>query len=290
MGRMQLRYGPNRAGFRGIAAADRRPAEAPEQGELPADGGDRLGVHPRAVPRRVHGARDVLRDPVRARLGGRRRLHPRPGRRPRHRAHPHLRRRLDRRVRLHPRRLVVRLEVRAPRLDADVRAARLVRGLARALRPRRRDHGRDALAHRDRRGAGRHALVRGPAVRRARRLPARGDRRDGPRAVRPARGRAGARRRLPHGVRRDALRPLLDVRVHQPDHALGALRDALPRRLARPRLGRRDVGGAALVHREARAHPLRVHLDADDAAAPALRPAHALRLEGAAARRDDQRA
>ena len=87
----------------------------------------------------------------------------------------------------------------------------------------------------------------------------------------------------------NALRPLLDVRVHQPDHALGALRDALPRRLARPGLGRGDVGRAALVHRQARDPALRLHLDADDAPAPALRPAHALRLEGAAAGRDDQR-
>ena len=41
-----------------------------------------------------------------------------------------------------------------------------------------------------------------------------------PGAVRPARGRAGARRRLPHRVRRHALRPVPDGRVHQPDHAL----------------------------------------------------------------------
>ena len=87
----------------------------------------------------------------------------------------------------------------------------------------------------------------------------------------------------------NALRPLLDVRVHQPDHALGALRDGLSRRLARPRLGRGNVGRAALVPPQARDPALRLHLDADDASAPALRPAHALRLEGAAADRDDQR-
>ena len=39
-----------------------------------------------------------------------------------------LRDRLARDLRLHPRRLVVRLEVRAPRLDAHLRPARLVRG------------------------------------------------------------------------------------------------------------------------------------------------------------------
>ena len=47
--------------------------------------------------------------------------------------------------------------------------------------------------------------------------------------------------------------------------------------------------GPALVHRQAHPAPLRLHLDADDAAAPALRPADALRLEGAAPGRDDQR-
>ncbi len=113
--------------------------------------------------------------------------------------------------------------------------------------------------------------------------------RDRPRAVRPSRGRAGARGRLPHRVRRNALRALCDVRVHQPDHPLGALRHALLRRLARPGLGRRDVGRPALVHRQAHPAPLRLHLDADDAAAPALRPAHALRVEGAAPGGNDQR-
>ena len=57
------------------------------------------------------------------------------------RAAPDLRDRLARDLRLHPRRLGVRLEVRAPRLDAHVRAARLVRGRARAQRARRRDDG-----------------------------------------------------------------------------------------------------------------------------------------------------
>ena len=74
------------------------------------------------------------------------------------------------------------------------------------------------------------------------RLPARRDGRDRACAVRPAGGRAGARRRLPHGVRRHALRALLDVRVHQPDHALRPLRDDLPRRLARAGLGRARRG------------------------------------------------
>ena len=79
--------------------------------------------------------------------------------------------------------------------------------------------------------------------------------------------------------------PLHDERVHQPDHALRARRDALPRRLALPRArGAR----AALVRAQAARPPLRLHLDADDAAAAPLRPADALRLEGAAAGRDDE--
>ena len=80
-----------------------------------------------------------------------------------------------------------------------------------------------------------------PAVRRLRHLHVRRHRRDRTRAVRPPRGRAGARRRLPHRVRRHALRPLHDERVHQPDHALGPRRHALPRRLALP--GARGTSG-----------------------------------------------
>ena len=51
------------------------------------------------------------------------------------------------------------------------------------------------------------------------------------------------------------------------------------------------TGGArpALVRAQAARPALRLHLDADDAAAPPLRPADALRLEGAATRGDDQR-
>ena len=130
----------------------------------------------------------------------------------------------------------------------------------------------------------RRRLVRDPAVRRLRDLPARRDRRDRARAVRPPRGRAGARRRVPHRVRRHALRALLDVRVHQPDHALGARGDALPRRLARAVAARAD-----LVPAQALPAALPLHLDAHHAAAAPLRPAHALRLEGAAARGHRQR-
>ena len=138
MGRMQLRYGPNRAGPYGLTAADRRPREADPQGELLPGGRDRRPLHRRAVPRGVHGAHDLLGDPVGTGLGDRRLPGERLRRRPPDRAAPHLRRRLDRDLRLHHRRLGLRLEVLPPRVDADVRAARLVRGVARAFRARRR--------------------------------------------------------------------------------------------------------------------------------------------------------
>ena len=55
-----------------------------------------------------------------------------------------------------------------------------------------------------------------------------------PPAVRPRRGRRRDRRRLPHRVRRHALRDVRERRVRRGDRALGARRDALPGRLARP--------------------------------------------------------
>ena len=54
-----------------------------------------------------------------------------------------------------------------------------------------------------------------------------------PAAVRPARGGHRARRRVPHRIRRHALGALPDGGVHQHDHALGARGDAVLRRLAR---------------------------------------------------------
>src|SRR4029453_18422709 len=69
-------------------------------------------------------------------------------------------------------------------------------------------------------------------------------------------------------------------------HALCPLRPALPRRLALP--GARGPR-SALVRAEALLPALHLHLDADDAAAPPLRPADALRLEGPAAGGDHQR-
>ena len=78
---------------------------------------------------------------------------------------------------------------RAARLDADLRAARLVRGRAGPVGARRRAHGRLALADGDRRQAARHGLVRrAPDHRPARLLRGRhcGDE---PAPVRPSRGR-----------------------------------------------------------------------------------------------------
>ena len=266
-------------------AADRRPREADPEGELLPGLRRRCALHLLALGRRLRRADDLRGDPIRAGLGdlrspGRRRRRGRPDR-----ADPDLRDRLRRHLRLHRRRLGLGLEVRAPGLDAHVRSARQLRGLAGALGARSRPDGPDPFADRDRLCPGR-LVVHRPAVRRLRHLHVRRHRRDRTRAVRPPGGRAGARRRLPHRVRRHALRALHDERVHQPDHALGPRRDALPRRLALP--GARG-SRPALVRAQAVPSHLHLHLDADDVAPPALRPADAVRLEGAAAGGDDQR-
>ena len=137
----------------------------------------------------------------------------------------------------------------------------------------------------DRRGAVEHVVHR-PAVRRLPDLPDGRLRGDQPRAVRPARGRRRARRRLQHRVRRLEVRGVLLRRVREHPRRLGHRGDDVPRRLA------------AAVHRPARLRrPVRrarqdlrlrvpVRLDPRDAAAAALRPAHELRLEGAAAAGD----
>ena len=71
-----------------------------------------------------------------------------------------------------------------------------------------------------------------PAVRR---LPDRRHRRAEPAAVRPRRGRAGARRRVPHRVLLDPLRALLPRRVHEHGHDVGHHRHPV---LRRPAAGR----------------------------------------------------
>ncbi|MBA3413199.1 MAG: NADH-quinone oxidoreductase subunit NuoI [Actinobacteria bacterium] len=265
------------------APADRRPRKADPQGELLSDLCHRRALHRRAGARRVHGARGLQRHPLRARLVDLRVSRQRLGRRRPDLADPALRDRLARHLRLHRRRLGERVEVLAPRLDANLRTDGLLRGLARALGPRRDPDGALALARRHRSGPAGDALVRRAPARRLRDLLHRRDRRDEPPPVRPARSRDRARGRLPHGVQRHALRPLLDGRVHQHDHALGARDNALLRRLERPLPPR-----ARLVSPEARRLYVRLRLVARLAPAPALRPADEARLEGAAARRDPE--
>ena len=170
MGRMQLRYGPNRVGPEGPAAADRRPPQAAQQGELPPGRLGRRALHRVPVPGGVHRARHVLGHPVGPGLDDRRPDGDRLRRRRPDRARVHVRDRVARRVRVHRRRLVVRLEVLAPRLDAHLRPARLLRGVAGAVGARRGDHGRLALADADRRRPGGRGLVRAAAVRRLPRL------------------------------------------------------------------------------------------------------------------------
>ena len=55
---------------------------------------------------------------------------------------------------------------------------------------------------------------------------------DQPRAVRPARGGAGADRRLPHRVQRHAVRAVLPRRIREHDRRLVGGDDAVPRRVA----------------------------------------------------------
>ncbi len=126
-------------------------------------------------------------------------------------------------------------------------------------------------------------LERLRAVPRLPRLLPRRHRRGGADPLRPAGGRGGARGRLPHRVLVDALRPHPDGRVHQHDHGRRPRHQPLPRRLARRHPGAplRGAPRVRLVGREGRGAPLRLHLAAGDAAPRALRPADALRLEGA---------
>ena len=113
-----------------------------------------------------------------------------------------------------------------------------------------------------------------------------GHRRDQPRAVRFSRGRAGARRRLPHRVQQHELRDVLPRGVHQHGHGVGGGDRSVPRRLARAVPAR--VAGVDLVSAQGRRDSVLLRVDAVDAAALPLRPADGVRLEGAAAARGRQ--
>ena len=140
--------------------------------------------------------------------------------------------RLDRHLRHRARRLVERVDVLPARRAALERADDLLRGRdgprpGRGLPVRRLD-----VDLGDRGGAeGRLVRVHADPV--VRDLRDRDDRRDQPGAVRPARGRGRAGRRLPHRVLLAEVRAVLPRRVHQHGHRLGAGDHAVPRRLAR---------------------------------------------------------
>ncbi len=153
------------------------------------------------------------------------------------------------------------------------------------------------LAGRDRRARQRHALHArhgrraGPARRleprrhwrrAVRHLPHRRDGRAQPASVRSRRGRAGDRRRVPHGVLVDPVRALLPRGVHERRDDVGHHRHPVlrgPTRTAAVR-ARLDLAAALVLPEGAR---LRVHLRVvpGDAATPPLRPAHGPGMEGA---------
>ena len=128
-----------------------------------------------------------------------------------------------------------------------------------------------------------------PAFAPVRHLPHRRHRRAQPPAVRPRRGRAGARRWLQHRVLQHPLRAVLPRRVHEHDHDERRHRHAV---LRRPAAGERSAADAdtavpRAVHRhglvppQADGVPLRLRVVPGHAAAAALRPADEPRLEAA---------
>src|SRR5262249_21328894 len=193
-------------------------------------------------------------------------------------------------LRNHARRLGLGLEVLLPGGHARGRPADLLRGLPGARAARGDLHRADAVAHGDRARPG-GDVVPGAAAGGVPRVPRRRLRRDQPRAVRPDRGRRRARRRLQHRVRRRPLRLLLLRGVPERARRLGGRGHGVPRRLADAvRHPPARVGGPDRGAREDGPGHVPVHLGAGDASPPALRPADELRLEGAAAAGDAQRA
>ena len=195
-------------------------------------------------------------------------------------------------LRDHARRLGLGLEVLVPGLDARRRAAHLLRG-----RPgpgaRRRGHDRRLAVARRRssqRQAGMWYIVPqfvGFLIFLVGEL--RGDQ---PRAVRPGRGRRRARRRLQHRVRRRPLRrPTTSPSTSTWSWSPAIVDDAVPRRLAAALRDRPARLGRPVRRARARCSLIVIvlHLGPRDAAAPALRPAHELRLEDPAAAGHPQR-
>ena len=155
LGRFQHRYGPNRVGPFGVAAADGRHRQAALQGAVPPAHVGRLAVRARAGdldPDRGRGVRD---HPVRRHASTS--SAPRSGSTAidlEHRDAVRVRVRRDRLLRADARRLGVGLEVLVPGRDALRRAADLLRGLPGPGARRRGDDGRHAVADGDRRGPG----------------------------------------------------------------------------------------------------------------------------------------
>ena len=183
------------------AAVARRRRQAGAQGGHHPEGRRQGGLRPRADHRGDPGLHGLRGDPVRPRGVDlvQRRRHAAAAHRPAGRGALHPRGRLDRHLRHRARRLVARLDVLAARRPALERADDLLRGrdgprARRGLPVRRLD-----VDLGDRRGPGRPLVRPDPAavVRDLRDLDGR---RDQPRAVRPARGRGRAGRRLPHRV------------------------------------------------------------------------------------------
>src|SRR5436190_6403629 len=275
----------------GMAAAGRgRAQDHHEGGDVPGRGVHsgvraraRDGVHPRA--------RDLGGDPVRRAVGlavG----HDRAGARPAPDRLPlHPRARVAWHLRHRARGMVVEQQVLAARRTAFERADGVVRdrdgdGYDTGTPP-----GRERVSQPDRRAAGaRRAVIveRRDMHHRLDDLPDLGVRGNKPVAVRPARSRVRADRRLSLGVQRDEVLAVFHRRVREPGNDERPDGDAVLRRVGHPvhRVGQRrapyrpqDDPHAAVFPREDPVLRVLLHVDPLDAAAVPVRPAHGARME-----------